>query len=370
MLASKQRSLLALIGILIGASSVIAMLNVGGMAQNETAKLFEQMGTDIVSIRNSASYGFRPADIALVTTSSPGLSTIAPFSSASADAMYQSKTFSPQIVGASQAFSDIGRIRVKSGRFVSDLDRFELFVVVGDQVAQMTGVKVGSDMRVGRYQLRVIGILGPVATNPMVSVDLNNALFVSMANARRITPSAAINTILGRVSPGFDVGDVAARIADVANRGGRSSTIDVQTAQQLITGMASQKRLLQVLLGVIGGIALVLGGVGVMNIMLVSVQERQREIGIRLAIGARRRDIQTLFLSEAIILALLGGGLGAVVGIAASYGFALFSSWDFVITPWAAPLGAGVSIAVGMFFGFYPAVIASRLDPVIALRAD
>ena len=144
----------------------------------------------------------------------------------------------------------------------------------------------------------------------------------------------------------------------------------MQSAQQLIAGMANQMRLFQLLLAVIGGIALVLGGVGVMNIMLISVQERHREIGIRLAIGARRRDIQTLFLSEAVILATLGGVLGIGLGIAGSFGFARFSGWEFVIAPAAAPLGAGVSIAVGIFFGFYPAFMASRLDPIEALRAE
>ena len=143
-----------------------------------------------------------------------------------------------------------------------------------------------------------------------------------------------------------------------------------QSAQQLINGMAKQMRLFEMLLGAVGGIALVLGGVGVMNIMLVSVQERHREIGIRLAIGARRRDIQMLFLSEAVILAVLGGLLGILLGFGASYAFARVSNWQFLISPTAAPIGAGVSIVVGIFFGCYPAVMASRLDPIEALRSE
>ncbi|MDO9413881.1 MAG: ABC transporter permease [Pseudolabrys sp.] len=369
LLASRQRSALALIGILIGASSVIAMLNVGGMAQNETAKVFQQMGTDIISIRSSNSSGFSPTDIAALSRASAGLSSVAPFAVGSSAAVYQGRALNPSIIGATQTFARIAQVRVREGRFISDFDRFEPFATIGSKFAETMGgnVSLGAEIRVGRYQLRVIGILDEVTVNPMLSVDINNAIIVSMANIKRLVPATTISTVVGRARPDVGASEVAQQLESYfSNR----SDIEVQTAQQLIAGMANQKKLFQVLLGIIGGISLVLGGVGVMNIMLISVQERHREIGIRLAIGARRRDIQNLFLFEAIILAVLGGALGIVVGIAGSYAFAVFSEWDFVVAPLAAPLGAGVSIAVGVFFGFYPAVMASRLDPIVALRAE
>jgi putative ABC transport system permease protein len=134
--------------------------------------------------------------------------------------------------------------------------------------------------------------------------------------------------------------------------------------------MESQMRLFTLLLGAVGSIALVLGGVGVMNIMLVSIQERRREIGVRLAIGARRSDIRLLFLAEAGLLSVVGGGFGVGLGIMGAWGFAWLSGWTFVLSGTAIPLGAGVSVAVGLFFGFYPAVMASRLDPIVALRSE
>jgi putative ABC transport system permease protein len=123
------------------------------------------------------------------------------------------------------------------------------------------------------------------------------------------------------------------------------------------------------MLGSIGSISLLVGGIGVMNVMLVSVTERRQEIGIRLAIGARRFDIQLLFLVESVLLSIIGGVLGTGLGVGASALIAKFSGWQFVLSQFAIPLGAGVSIAVGVFFGFYPAVIASRLNPIEALRS-
>jgi putative ABC transport system permease protein len=139
--------------------------------------------------------------------------------------------------------------------------------------------------------------------------------------------------------------------------------------EQLIANMREQMRLFTLLLGSIGGIALLVGGVGVMNIMLVSVSERRREIGLRMAVGARRSDVRRQFLVEALILSFIGGLLGVVLGVAAARIAAHWNGWDFFFTPSAALVGFGVSAAVGIFFGLYPAVQASRLDPITALRS-
>ena len=174
---------------------------------------------------------------------------------------------------------------------------------------------------------------------------------------------------MARLAPGADAdAAVAALTAYLTPK--MDEAPSVQSAKQLIAGMASQMRLFELLLGAVGSIALALGGVGVMNIMLVSVAERHREIGIRLAIGARRWDIQALFLSESVLLSVLGGILGIGLGFLASWSFAWLSAWTFVLSATAAPIGAGVSVAVGIFFGFYPAVMASRLDPIEALRSE
>jgi putative ABC transport system permease protein len=193
---------------------------------------------------------------------------------------------------------------------------------------------------------------------------------MSLPNAKRLMPNQILGSAVGRLA-----GDAAADLAEQELQAYltpklRDAYLRVETARQLIAGMANQMHLFTLLLGAVGTLSLVLGGVGVMNIMLVSVAERKQEIGIRLAIGARRRDISALFLSEAVILAVVGGLFGIFLGLGASWVFAWVSDWEFILSPEAAPLGAGVSVLVGIFFGFYPAASASRLNPIDALRAD
>ena len=230
-------------------------------------------------------------------------------------------------------------------------------------------LKVGSSIRVGQYVFTVVGLLAPTLPSPMMPLDVNSSLFMSIPNTRRVLVSSSVSTAMARLAPNANA-DAAAAAVTAYMAPKLDSPPNVQSAKQLIAGMASQMHLFELLLGAVGSIALALGGVGVMNIMLVSVTERQREIGIRLAIGARRWDIQALFLSEAVLLSVVGGVLGIALGLFASWVFARLSGWDFVLSPSAAPIGAGVSVVVGIFFGFYPAVMASRLDPIDALRSE
>ncbi len=373
--ASRQRSVLALLGIFIGAGAVIAMLNVGAIARHETVQQFQDMGTDILTIRASQPQGLSLGDVEALPQAVPGLAVVAPFTTGNATAVFGETAQSASAVGVTGAFGAIAHLHLREGRFISDFDRYELYCVVGSNLAETLSspvdrLRVGSELRVGRYVLRVVGILQASVQGPMMPVEVDNAVFVSIPNGRRLVSASSVSTIIARMLPGVDAKREMTQITDYfAGRMGPGA-VDVQSAQQLINGMAKQMRLFEMLLGAVGGIALVLGGVGVMNIMLVSVQERHREIGIRLAIGARRRDIQMLFLSEAVILAVLGGLLGILLGFGASYAFARVSNWQFLISPTAAPIGAGVSIVVGIFFGCYPAVMASRLDPIEALRSE
>ncbi|MGE0716946.1 MAG: ABC transporter permease, partial [Alphaproteobacteria bacterium] len=150
----------------------------------------------------------------------------------------------------------------------------------------------------------------------------------------------------------------------------RGAIVQARSAEQLIEQMANQMRLYTLLLGAIGGISLVVGGVGVMNVMLVAVTERRREIGIRMAIGARRRSIVSMFLTEAICLSLTGGIIGTAIGIGTAHAASQFANWTFFLAPAAIPFGAGVSVAVGVVFGYLPARQAARVDPIQALRYE
>ena len=150
----------------------------------------------------------------------------------------------------------------------------------------------------------------------------------------------------------------------------RSGSVRVETARQLINSLQNQMRIYDLLLFGIGSVSLVVSGAGVMNVMLMSVMKRRREIGLRLAIGARRRDIGIMFLAEALVLSALGSLLGTGLGTFAGWIFARSSNWPFLPAPMALPLGAGMAVTVGLFFGYYPADRAARLNPISALRSE
>jgi putative ABC transport system permease protein len=378
LLASRQRSGLALLGILIGAGAVIAMLNLGAMARNETVKQFRQMGTDTLALRaNSATgtVGFDPALMAELPRLVPGLVEVAPMALGGGQVGFAGATHSATLVGTSGALVGAGRLRVAAGRFLSEFDRFEPFVVAGADVAAQLStpyapLRPGSEIRIGRAVLTVIGVLEPSLPNPLMPVDANSSLFVSIPSARRLMANPTLTMAAARAAPEADPEAVADGIRRHVEPALREATLTVQTARALLAGMQGQMQLFALLLAGVGGIALLLGGVGVMNVMLVSVSERRREIGIRLAIGARRADVRSLFLAEAVLLAVLGGSFGALAGIAASWGVARATDWDFLLNPVGVPVGAGVSVIVGIFSGFYPAVLAARLDPIEALRTE
>lgn len=375
LLASRQRSALALLGILIGAGAVIAMLDIGAMAQNETVKQFQQLGTDVLEIVTTDVAGFRSGDAADLIASVHGLSAVAPLMTGNGLVMQSDIATRATLAGVTGDFLSVAKLHVASGRFISDFDGFELFAVLGSDIAASLDrfdkpLQLNDDVRVGRYVFRVIGILAPVARNPILRIDSNKTVFMSIVNSKRASNSANLNTILGRVAAGASADGVALQIRSYFENQHHGMYLLVTTAEALIASMAQQQALFQILLGAVAAISLTLGGVGVMNIMLISVQERRREIGIRLALGARGVDIQLLFLIEAVVLALVGASLGFGVGLLGSLAFARLSQWEFLVSPWAGPLGAGVSVAVGIFFGFYPAFMASRMDPILALRSE
>lgn len=378
LLASRQRSLLALIGIMVGAGAVIAMLTVGAIAREETARQFRAMGTDILLIRADSDQGLGNLPLAeteALAGSIPGLSLIAPFMLGGGQVSAEGQSRSTSFLGVTESFAPVARVRLAQGRFISRHDRFEPFAVIGADLAQQLStpfnrIRVGSNIRVGRYVFTVIGVLEPVLPSPMMPADVNDALMVSIPNGRRIMSMPQLAWGVARAAPSADPDQVARAIGTALEPSMRDGRVQVQSARALLAGLASQMRLFTLLLGAVGAIALVLGGVGVMNIMLVSVQERRREIGVRLAIGATRWNIQALFLTEAAVLSLAGGAFGVLLGLAGAWGFAQMSGWAFVVSATAIPLGAGVSIATGLFFGFYPAVMASRLDPIVALRTE
>lgn len=374
LIGSRQRTLLALIGIVIGTGSVIAMINIGTIVSEEAVRRFRSLGTDI-AILSSYGGGSGGLDRVAVQNLAGRIDAIrmaAPIINVNADVTKNGASLRSQVIGTTREFFTINRITPKQGRIVDLLDGFHTFATVGAEVAKGPRdgppLQLGDRIQIGSHNFEIVGILDPVDQNALVPVNANWSVFVPMETTRRLTDRAEITEILIRTAGELPDGALEQSVWSYLSVHHPNISLDVRTARQLIEQMQTQMRLYTVLLGAIGSIALIVGGVGVMNVMLVSVTERRQEIGIRMALGARRRDIQTLFLVESVLLSVTGGILGGLLGVAAAWVFADQTGWTFVVAPLAIPLGAGVSVTVGVFFGFYPAVMASRLNVVEALR--
>ena len=249
----------------------------------------------------------------------------------------------------------------------------------------MVGLKVADEMRsirdsellgsklvIHKCLFTVIGVLEDAPETYALPFDLDAdvSVFVPAHTIQRIFPGTSVSLLIARISKAFHYTAAIREIRSYFSKRPQSGNLEITSAQQLIKQMESQLALMTLLLGAIGSISLVVGGIGVMNIMLISVTERKREIGIRRALGARRLDIQIQFLAEAMILTIMGGFAGAVVGTVITYIICQFTDWAFFLSSSSIVFGVVVASIVGLFFGFQPAFQAARLDPIEALQGE
>ena len=280
------------------------------------------------------------------------------------------------VLAATQAIYDLGKAELVTGRFTYDLDRFAPFAVLGAGVAtdlasaRGRATTVGDAITVDGQTLTVIGILADAPTNMILAVEFNRSVIVPFEAARRVAPGREITNVGARLS--FEANDieVVAAIENFLNPLMPTGAVSARSARQIIANVEQQMRIYRVLLLAIGTVSLAVGGMGIMNMMLMSVMERRQEIGLRLALGARKSDIHLMFLTETLAVSLAGSALGIVFGQAAGWVFADFSGWRFEASPFAVPLGIGMAFVVGLFFGIYPAMRAAKLDPIVALRGS
>lgn len=378
--ALKGRTVLALVGIAIGTAAVIAMLHVGHNARAEAMRQFEALGVDLVSITPQSDAqrpGVIPFEFARdLPRATVGVAAAAPFILGGTSLRVGRSSLPANLVAAEDGLYALAKADIAAGRRTSDLDGFTAFAVLGADlakgVASATGrpVRIGDQVTVDDQIMTVIGILATTYPNVILNLELNRSVVIPFAAARRLLPNPQITNVAARLSLGADDRSAASAIADYFSSRQRGGRVNVQTARQLIAGIERQMRVYGLLLLAIGTVSLVVGGVGIMNVMLMSVLERQREIGVRLAIGARRRDIRTMFLTEALLLSGAGSIAGMLLGTVAGWLFSRASGWSFDPAPAALPLGVGMALVVGLFFGGYPAVRAARLEPIAALRAE
>ncbi|CAN5435655.1 ABC transporter permease [soil metagenome] len=388
--SSKLRSTLAMLGILVGTASVVAMVSSGQLATEQALEQFKTLGTDLLSLTlydaNQGGGGgggggggsekkFELKDALAIPKAVPDVLVVAPYTTPYAQVSFQNENISASLIGATADLQSTIKIKLKEGRFISPLDASAYFCVIGNEIYEkmqpfLIGNAVGKQIRLGDNYFTIIGVADKWPESQFFNQNINGSIIIPIETSNLLSKYAAINNIAMRINKQADIDAVQAKLTNYINKDAKDKQLFFHSPKQLLNSMASQRRTLTIFLGLIGSVSLFVGGIGVMNIMLVSVVERKREIGIRRAIGAKRWDIQMMFLIEAIILALLGGLLGVITGVVTSLIIAFFAGWPLTVYLLPPLIGFTVSVFVGVFFGFYPAYQASRLNPIQTLRSD
>jgi putative ABC transport system permease protein len=392
--SNKLRSILTTLGIIIGVAAVIAVVSIVQGLQYVITEDLQGMGATYVQVRRDIpdqGPGLVARQVKLTWTDGqairdqvPGVRLITPIVRGFSEVKYRDRRYSPgAILGVNQDYQEVQNHTVEQGRFFSriDLDNRRNVVVVGPQVAEELALgndPVGKEIYVGSYPATVIGVTEEKGRS-FTGEDLDDLVLVPFDAAVALFGRNAGDQIeLGIQAR--STGDVeqlkdsAARILRQRHRlpAGQPDDFDVQTQDELLDSVNQILGSVTAVVGGIVGIALLVGGIGIMNIMLVSVTERTREIGVRKAVGARRQDVLLQFLIEAVALSLMGGTIGLATGYGLGVGVAkLLPEWPPAHVPlWAVAVAFGFSAMVGIFFGSYPAGKAARLDPIEALRYE
>lgn len=384
--SSKLRSVLALLGILVGTASVVAMVSGGELASNEAIKQFKTLGTDLLALtisetpKEGQKNNATQVNLSLPLANSlinvdKNILDIAPYTQIYSPIQFNGHDLTAAILGVTNNFSNIVHIELELGRTISNLDGYAYFCVIGHNVYEEIKKHtfknpIGQQLQVGNNIFTIVGVTKSWPENSFVYANIDSSIMIPLLTSTTINKFAVINNIIVQLLPGTDIDPVKNHMINFINQNLSGKQLFVRSAKELIVRMTKQSEILTIFLGLIGSVSLIVGGIGVMNIMLVSVVERRREIGVRLAVGATRQDIRTLFLVEAIMLALVGGTLGVIIGMLIAFGIAWFSHWQFILFLLPPLIGFSVSVGIGIFFGFYPAFKASKMDPIAALRTE
>jgi putative ABC transport system permease protein len=385
----KLRSGLSILGVVFGVSAVVAMSSVGEGARRETLAQIAALGIDTVTVRPRRPALGQPAPATLPVSAAtsifrvvPAVRAVAPLRVAELPAESDGRTTSVIAIGTTPAYRDAARIEVASGRFLADVDVADAkrVAVLGASVARTLfplGSAPGETIRLAGDWYRVVGVLegraSPRSRGAAIrGRDLNRSVVVplpalDLGADRR---PDGVDEIVFRVASAETVTAAAGVALRLVHRAANGEPIEVIVPREILRQRERTQRVFNVVTGAVAAISLLVGGIGIMNIMLASVAERTREVGIRRALGARRRDVATQFLVESSLLTLAGGLLGSVLGLAGSGLIQSFAGWPTAVHPLMLVAALLVALAVGIGFGFYPAWQAAGLDPVEALRRE
>lgn len=382
--AAKLRSFLAVLGILVGTAAVVALISCGQLATEKALAQFKALGTDLLAISvyektpSKSNNGENQIPLRVwrqIPERIPQVLRIAPYGTGYQPISFEGKMLQGAIIGADESLANIIHVKLARGHFVSFVESFEHFCVIGDTLArQIKEVSfedpIGKQIRIGQALYTIIGIANPWKENGFFNEDINQSVIIPIAGMALVSKENKINNAVLLLKPDSPIDDVIAQVRQILIAQAPKLSFFPRSAKQIIASMENQGHIFTLLLAVIGSISLLVGGIGVMNVMLVSVSERKKEIGIRKAVGAKNKEIQTLFLVESVMLSLLGGFLGVILGLIFTRVVAYFSGWSLTVYFMPPLAGFAVSVATGIFFGFYPARRAAKLEPMVSLRSE
>lgn len=405
-LLHKTRSILTMLGVVFGVGSVIAMLAVGEGASKQALDEIQKLGSQniiLTSIKpmedeNAGSsggslsvYGLLRIDEQRIREGIPHVRRTVPVRFLPIDIMIGERNMDARVVGTTADWFDLVQRDVLTGRVLTELDQqsHNAVCVLTEQGARrlLSGRhSIGEYVRFGGYAFQVVGIVKSEGSNEgsiqapdqpsdayiplQVLLDRFGDITVRQTTGSRSTELVELHQILVEVDSIENVEDVAGAIDAMLRRFHKREDYRASVPLALLRQAEATKRTFNIVLGSIAGISLLVGGIGIMNIMLASVTERTREIGVRRAIGARRRQIVVQFLIETMVLSCTGGVIGIVLGLAIPQLITRFSGMNTLVPGYSLPLAFGISVAIGIVFGLYPAVRAANLDPIEALRHE
>ncbi|RJQ60898.1 MAG: FtsX-like permease family protein [Desulfobacteraceae bacterium] len=391
------RSALTTLGIIIGVGAVIVMVSVGNGTKAQVNRLIESLGANIMMIRPGSSRlggvrggaGTMPSltqdDASAIQKEIPYVAAAAPLVDGSVQVVAGNLNWATSAQGITQEYIVAREWKVEKGRLfdASEVKNAAKVALLGKTVAENLfndQDPVGQPLRIQKVPFTVIGVLASKGQTGQ-GRDQDDVVMIPLSTAKkrvlggRNLNGKLVDTILVKVRSADEVPQAEEALKEFLRRRhrirpGKPDDFRIRNLAEMLNTRADSSRALSLLLMSVASISLIVGGIGIMNMMLVSVTERTREIGLRMAVGATGRDILAQFLIESIVLSLTGGLIGAILGIGGSVGMASLSQWPAIIDSKSVLLAFGFSAAVGIFFGYYPARKASRLDPIDALRHE
>ncbi len=395
---NKLRSALTMLGIIIGVGAVIAMVAVGAGASARVAEQIQSLGSNlIIVLAGSVSTGgvrigqgsqltITEDDSAAIAREIPAVQVSAPSVRGTAQIVFGNLNWSTVIQGVTADYFEARDWLVIGGRPIGpeDVDGATKVVLLGQTTAlNLFGGDVdplGQIIRVKKVPFTVVGLLDRKGQNSW-GQDQDDVVLIPISTAKKKvlgksnSNPRAVGAISVKIRPGEDMSEAESQLRELLRQRHRlqpyqDDDFTVRNLSEILQTQEASSKVMTYLLAAIASVSLLVGGIGIMNIMLVSVTERTREIGLRMAVGARGRDILGQFLIEAVTLSLIGGVIGIAAGVGGAEALSYFAEWRTLVAPQAIGLAFGFAAAVGVFFGFYPARKAARLDPIEALRYE